>query len=395
MKARLRPRGCFIMRTQKTTTPITLPLEAFRVTMLSGSMEVQGKAGSNNIPPKSQAIAEPPPHRPECVGVVPRIDYLTYLATVPNLYEFVGTVERMLGLTFDEVIVTGKILGVRNWSMISGSRNSTIAYCAGDGTATKVRLNLGGRACNGVGLGQLGRFIDWIDSLPDSHPTRLDYNADDITGILSMEVIADCLRKGDYKGYSCGEIIESIGNDRSGLSVYFGGQKSLQRVVFYDKAAESGDELAGIRHEVRCRGARAIEMVELIKGKTEDELCGMLRGKLRGSISLGVKHGKNLDRFIPAEYWISWEAVLGSTRIDRLPIPRRTSLDRSIAWVVRQVARTVAKINIAIPVECIDEFWLRIQKLGTDRLKRSDYGNIGDYSSEFVEDDLWGMFPAC
>jgi DNA relaxase NicK len=231
--------------------------------------------------------------------------------------------------------------------------------------------------------------------LSDSHPTRFDYNADDITGLLSLPTIASHLREGGYKGYVCGEVIESVGGSNSGVSVYFGGRKSLQRVVFYDKAAESGDENAGIRHEVRCRGGRAVEMVELIRGKNYEEVCEILRGKLRGSISLGARRGKNLDRFVVAEFWKNWEDMLLSTPIEKQPLPRKSSITRSIAWIVKQVSKTVAKINTSIPCEYIDEFWLRIEKLGMDRIKDSDYGNIADYSREFSEDELWRMFPIC
>jgi Replication initiation factor len=359
---------------------ISLPREAFRIPMLTGSMEAMPlEAGNNNIPLDSRVTD---PLQLECLYGVPRIDYFSFTAIVPNIRQFVHTIEQGMKLIFDREEIIEVETDYNRAQRIKGSRGATITFGREISGGYRVRFSCGGVGCNGIPLQDLCLEMQRLSRLNEFRATRIDYNTDAKHGQLPLDQIADCLRTGDYMGYRRGEIIESVGGARAGITVYFGGKKSLQRVRFYDKSAESGVEGSGIRHEVQCRGEVAQQMLELIAGKSYGDICERIIGKLCGSISFGKRRGKNLDRFVVADYWKDWLKDLSSTPIGRAPLSKNPTISKTISWLGRATAKSFAIVSRLCEVIPLAEVVAVLAEKGEQYITGKDEGNIEDWLSQ-------------
>lgn len=370
------------------TSDYSLPIEAFRVSMLSGTLPTPVQAGSYNIPPKAQ----PTQHVTQSLGVIPKIDYLTVMFLTGDISVAVNLIEKNSScfFAFEDLIVQN--VNHTEWIVIKGSRGARFEYRKIPGIGYKCRLSLGGVACNCLTLTEIGTLMLVCSQFAEYSCTRFDYNADDINGILPLGTIAARLRDRQYVGYNCGEVVESFGGKTAGMTVYFGGRKSLQRVRFYDKEAESGIEGAGVRHEVQCRGGRAQEMFEALKGKESLEICQFLAGKLRGSIRFGQRGIRNAQRIKVDDFWKEWGAVLSQPTIAKVPLCRKKSLTRTIGWMKRSVSKAMAKLTVALEIKTVGEFCAHLYETAIDKLTKADYADIAHWQQEGGEEGLDDLF---
>lgn len=364
-----------------------LPIEAFRLSMLQGSMPVTPRpTGFNNIPLDSQSVSIPPL---ECRYAEPRVDYFSCMFSGGSVSEARELLERNFDVVFTYEVIKKIDESGSDWQSEKGSRGASFAYRSVVGGGYRMRFSGGGLTTNGIPLERLGTALGRLRCLPEFSCTRIDYNVDSRFGELPIEKIAECLRTGDYIGYRCGEIIESVGGKKAGITVYFGGRKSLQRVRFYDKEAESGVEGAGVRHEVQCRGGLAAELVDRLADKSHEDICRILLGKLAASVSFGTRRGKNLDRFVPADFWTEWVTVLNCMPIGRAKITRRETLDKTISWMGRTVSKAMAMLSLALESTPIEDVVRKLIEKGSERVRASDMGNIEDWRVYRGESNLF------
>jgi hypothetical protein len=366
-----------VAKRQKIQGGYTLPTEAFRHSMLDGTLELVPKAGVNNIPPQSQ----PPLVLPE-LAVAPKVDYLSFMWMATNLSDELRMVQEYSRCIFDREDFKPFVTEYSQTFRGKGSRGSSIEYRMVPGEGYHIRFSMGGNACGGISLEEMGRLLSRLYKCPGSHCSRLDINADSYHGHLPLDTIAKCLRDGDYSGYKCGEVIESVGNKKAGLTVYFGGRKSLQRVRFYDKAAESESDIPCVRHEVQYRGDRAEEVGRQIAGQSLEVLWDILLGRISGSVTMGHRRGGRADRIVVASFYSEWKAFLSRTTIAKVPIARCQSLPRTISWMKKSVSKSLAKLSQALPLETVYEFCLYLIKKGTDKIRDYELENIRQWIDE-------------
>ena len=180
--------------------------------------------------------------------------------------------------------------------------------------------------------------------------SRVDVAIDDRSGLVTVAKV----REAEWVGRARGMYdTSSRGKDRvcTGETVYFGRRVSDTFVRIYNKALEQGVEGDWTRVEVECKRKRAHLMAEAVaSGDLGEVVRGFLMGHLRFVEAVA---DTNRDRW-PLLDW--WSEFLQGVQALRLTVGKPSvSLERSVAWVRRQVAPTLAAL-VVNQQGCID--WL-------------------------------------
>lgn len=366
----------------KESSVASLPLSAFRLSILDGSLGAS-IAGVTNSPLDSQV----PPYI-ESAGVCGYIDYCSVVFTCTSPMKVIDEIEEVLGVVFSCHCrpVVEKEDGA--WYRISGSFGVTIEFRYDVEGVFKCRISVPGAGCRWCGNDKIVAFIGLCRSRWGGRVTRLDFCADDLNGILDLEVIRSHLEGGHYYGYRGGEAVQSYGSSTSGQSVYFGGRKSLSRLRFYDKLAQSGGKQAGIRQELQLRGALADAAGTHILELQGESICAYVRSRLSGAIVFGERKGKNLGRTVVAEFWKNWQDMLVVVARRKESIPVVESISRSLDWFARTVSRTYAKLMIAVGNAEMDEILRIMLKYGRSKIDDSQLFESVEFSKIYEEGEL-------
>lgn len=361
--------------------PISLPLEAFRLSMLDGTLPVEGRrAGADNIPPNSQ------PTTP--VSLCAGIDYLTLMYEGDaDIESHAEAWEQLLEVKFNliERTLYEKVFGA--WTRLTGSCGSSIEYRYRADHSVSYRINGGGGVWAHLGAERLRNVYLHHSSQRNARCTRIDVKVDDTQGCLDLDSIAIALKEKNYKGYEMGEVIESFGGKNPGKTIYFGGRKSLQRLRFYDKAAESNLDYPCVRQELQCRGGRAQELYDYIFKKGGD-LWQLVVSRLISSITFGFRRGKNLNRMEVADFWSKWVEFTHATITTQPSLPRVTSVDRTLTWMARSVAKAMAKTREVLTPRGFHRFLELLYLKGQKGLKEVDWEEISTWRQEKGEEYL-------
>lgn len=219
------------------------------------------------------------------------------------------------------------------------------------------------------------------------HFTRVDLALDDKDRLLDLDKIIDCVDTGCinsrirsrtyYRTYE--------GQGRAGTTVYIGAPASDFRIRFYDKAKEhyKPSDAEYFMHWVRCeivmRGKNANGCIAALCN-TENLgflACCILKDKL----SFIERDDSNISRCTVCSWWADFcGAVAGIRLVTKEDVPH--TLERSLEWVITQVAPTLSLINDAKGF-----FELRhILDIGTEKRSVKQAALLEDYlKSRIVE----------
>jgi Replication initiation factor len=351
---------------------LPLNVSAFRLSMLQGSVPAQPKPRVPNSALNSQAVTTPPD---TCV-LLPAIDWLTLLWDTDSPNDCVNAIEEILEVNFDKlsVVVVAKPNG--NWSTVRGTSGCQLSFKVVPAGDITVRLELPGSLSSSVGAGMWFRLWAYTSAQKNHRCTRIDYNVDDTTHTLGLTRIEMALREGNYAGYRSGEIYESVGGDRAGKTVYFGSPRSLQRVRFYDKKAESGGKIDAIRYEVQCRSARANEVYNSLIVLGEGELWMAIRGRLKTAISFISRTDKNLSRSRVVGFWEDFLALLDCASIVAPKLSRPSAISRTIDWAERTLPKAIMKIKEALGAAAFGDWLQVLDAKASYKVKESELSDI-------------------
>lgn len=216
---------------------------------------------------------------------------------------------------------------------------------------------------SGVGCRTFERFTTWDsgDTTPFMafmvmahvddmvHFTRVDLALDDKDGYLDLDTITHHIETDEinsrirhrtfYKSY--------VGAGRSGTTAYIGAPASDFRIRFYDKAKEhyKPDQPEFFSHWVRCeivmRGKNADGCVAALCN-TED-LGYLASSILKDKLAFIYRDNENISRCTVCDWWLEFIGrVAGIKLVMKEDVPHK--LERSLEWVILQVAPTLSMI---------------------------------------------------
>lgn len=348
--------------------------EIFRIQMMDGTLpyniprtqvahkEVVG-TGCSNTPLECR--------QPETLiysGVSPVVDCLTFLWDGGDIRRAIVSMFDIWGVQFDEREIREDYKYNQQWYTLQGSWGCRMDYRFCLSGETRFRVTITGERCSSYTLHDIIPALRSCSSLTGFTCSRVDVNADDTTGTLCLSSIKELAASGGYAKYSVATCIESFGGSRSGASIIFGGDKSLQKVVFYDKTAESGGAIEGIRQELRMRGAKAHAAFLQMADCTGELLSEIIRGWLSNCILLGERRGAHLDRFKLADFWVNWVALLGNPTTRPPKVTAKSSVLRSLKWLERAASKALSVAKVVFTEIQFDAFVARMLHEGAKNI---------------------------
>lgn len=205
---------------------------------------------------------------------------------------------------------------------------------------------------NGSGCRELeaaGIMEDWPNFLArllraGAKFTRLDAAIDDHDGVLDMDDILDCCREGrvvsSFKTIMPMEELDKTTGAVLGRMVTFGKRGSDSSIRLYDKSLEQRVPGPWIRVELQNRDARAQALAIAIAEKGGDVVPSILLDcldfKERGPTD-------RRDRWSTTSRWL--EFVGTHQRFQLTTAPRSESIEKSHAWIMKQVTRAFASVQ--------------------------------------------------
>jgi putative DNA relaxase len=180
-----------------------------------------------------------------------------------------------------------------------------------------------------------------------AHFSRLDVAIDEKNGLISMDTVEACTKSGCVVSrYRQSDVHESYNledGSSCGKSVYFGSPSSDTRIRIYDKAKQLNEVGKWIRVELQTRRDKAQVLASSIAFTGSLEIFS---GYLRGLLDFKVKGNHSQKERWDTQTW--WDFFLNGAAKIRLTIaPMVRSLEKSYAWVIKQVAPTFAMIVAA------------------------------------------------
>lgn len=212
------------------------------------------------------------------------------------------------------------------------------------------------------------------------HFTRVDLAVDDKDGYLDLETITHHIETDEinsrirhrtfYKSY--------VGAGHSGTTAYIGAPASDFRIRFYDKAKEhyKPDQPEFFSHWVRCeivmRGKNADGCVAALCN-TED-LGYLASSILKDKLAFIYRDNDNISRCTVCDWWLEFVGcVAGIKLVMKEDVPHK--LERSLEWVILQVAPTLSMISEAKGFFKIRE----ILEMGAERRSPKLQALLDDY----------------
>jgi phage replication initiation protein len=268
--------------------------------------------------------------------------------------------------------------------------NINIYFEGVDEEAMGCCLDISGQGCRQVEAS--AAFRGWEEFFKDClgyrcNFPRVDVALDDFKGYFRMEQVNRKVDKKEVlskfrKVSDQGERSLKPGEDSQTKTIRFGSRTSQIMIRFYDKLAEQKNKKKEIdedikfwnRVEIEAKDDRAFAIAVLIsKGESLGE---MVQGILKNYIRFVVP-GKDSNRS-RWKTWRPWERFLNGVKRIKLSVaPEEKSLEESIEWLEKQVAKTLLKVVMAESIEFIQE--LVVNDKNQYKLKPRDYRQIETY----------------
>ncbi len=236
------------------------------------------------------------------------------------------------------------------WVQLGGLNGYTDSYLGAGGIRLlytpgreDIHLNAPGQWLGMVGGEGQRRLLDWLVRLRATF-TRIDLQLTDERLVATPHDVWEALNAGQMvTRVRSWDWMERAG-EKVGSSVYVGSKSSFERLIVYDKTAESNGVTPGIRWELRAR----------------DEAAESLAAQLFASDSWGAVWAGRLVRLVdfrevteqtnsarrPRLAWFE-ELVQGAQKMRAYPAQPLRTLDELRHWLKHQVAPSLATVVLA------------------------------------------------
>ena len=186
--------------------------------------------------------------------------------------------------------------------------------------------------------------------------TRLDPKARDHSKTVTPELCLEAAKVNNVTGFnpfskSGLEVCENYHNGVAHITVYCGSKDSDSRIRVYNALEQHGIDATDYEHQMRDEKAHEAARIlsELPLSSDEQTVSLVVASLAMGQVDF-IDRENNNGRSDRAERLPWWQKVMNfvGDRF-RVTVPKfKPTIERSIAWIQKQVAQTLATIKIAL-----------------------------------------------
>lgn len=164
-------------------------------------------------------------------------------------------------------------------------------------------------------------------------------------------------------------------NKLTGRTIYFGSRTSDTFLRIYDKALEEGAKEDWTRIELEIKGDNAKILASKIANQNSigHTFCGILKNYIN---FIDRSASKNISRCPNLEFWD--DLLLDQEKLVIAPKKEEKTLDQSYIWLLKQVSKTLAKIQYFDEISD-NKLTEGLERIGYQKLSPEDKAKIQKY----------------
>lgn len=315
------------------------------------------------------------------------IDYLTFVFPIPD-ESLVRDILDSCALNFISSTEyhwdQGRFIGRQfaNWASSPHGMIATWNLPGQNDDPGSLRLCLSGKCLQRISVPHLIPIMRRWLSLLGAKCNRIDLKADDYSRSMLPQDLIDAYQVGNYSGFRFAHYQSDLSGSvyDSGWTLYLGRRTSDRFTRYYN--AKPLHDIDAFRWETEYKNEIANVIANAIAKCDDDEiLSNMISGLLAGNIAFISRDATTrASRCEPLRFWSEWltkfaEPIrFGVAKIE-------LTIERSIAWVEKSVAATLAMISHYTGADKLDYFKYLV-KIGREKMGAKHYAILESSSRE-------------
>jgi hypothetical protein len=322
------------------------------------------------------------------------IDYLTFVLPIPDagfVFDRLESIAVLYTDAFEYHWSQGRFLGRQfaNWASSPYGLMATWNLPGENCDRGSLRVSIGGSSLIRSDMPQTLRLITDV-LLWGGKVNRIDFKADDYSRKMLPSDVRDAIHNKNYSGFKKGHIQEDLDGDiyDRGWTIYLGSRESDKMARYYNAKPVHG--IDAFRFEVEFKNDSANEIAKAIslmiakanakynsydnaRKEVDDWLIEWIPKFILSNYKFIDRSGPPGPGNIRASrspilpFWEDFVSRMGGSGV-RLPQPKIVScIQKSIAWVERSVASTLAMISQYVGGDRI-AYLKHLIKLGDEKM---------------------------
>ncbi len=226
-----------------------------------------------------------------------------------------------------------------------------------------------------------------LDSVYSFKPTRFDAACDDYDKSLNVAGMKKALIAGNYSGFKKAYEHWDFGK---GWTYELGSRQSDEFARIYNKEYESEGLIKSFRMEREFHDEKAEKAFKDWMNITPDEwettgsafLISLAIGKVNFIDRAAYPEEKNLNRIPVLSWWESWTKDIVPTGYSKTKVVH--SLDRTLTWVQKQVARMMAVAKRAMGTGDFHNWRNRLEKWADQNLSKEQEYLASEWRADYL-----------
>lgn len=297
-----------------------------------------------------------------------RIDYLTFIVPVADastVYCLLQDIAAQYKDAIDYHWDQGRFIG-RQFANWASSTHGILAQWNLPGENDdlgSLRISLSGGLLERCDVADTVRFIHRLAHIHGAKFNRIDLAVDDYSRSMKPEYIREANQAGNYTGYRNFKYTTDDKGDcySAGWTINLGSRESNRYVRYYNAKQKHGTD--AFRYELEYKDEIANVIANAIantiaednakynssaiaKAKVDATLSSMICEFIVGNIAfIDRTSGSRASRSAPLPFWQDFVTRMGGKGVRLSPPTIRPTMERTIAWLERSVAGTLAMVS--------------------------------------------------